>query len=1232
MNPFAFFTYEFSKNLALAKAKLYKSSLDWLKLRYDKLDLKLTENLPYNSLAPISDADIGNDYQKALDWALRNRKEKNIRNIALTGPYGSGKSSILNTYIKNCQAADLRFLNISLATFKEETPGETKKHDELMRLIELSILQQIFYKEADDKIPDSRFKRIKSISRKGLWLITCSVILFSISIVYLISPDILKEFFNDSLSTSNVTILRYISLFLVIIGGFIFIYKSIRTIQSVKIDKLNIHSAEIKINDKVDKSILNHHLDEILYFFEVAKYSVVVIEDLDRFQQTEIFTKLREINLLINNSEKIKENVVFIYAVRDDMFTGSNERTKFFDFIIPVIPVINPSNSGEKLLEKRIAHNFNISDNLIGNVSLFVDDMRLVHNIFNEYYLYHQKLNKGLDQDKLLSIIVYKNLFPDDFVKLSNNTGVLYAALNSRLNYINSVNSLLDQQMEALKLEIKHLEEVVIKDVKELRFMYLLFYSTSLPGFVSFRIGTINKTPVEMAEEDNFNHLVNGTAKYMYNSYGSSTNTTIPLQFTNIEKSVDNNYTYAERVKQIKDIQDGRINTLKQKIADLQKEKLNNRGKRISELIDKANIEIEVEQGKQKQLLSVLLRNGYINEDYLDYVSIFYEGSLSKSDHQFLINVKTKVASEFDFKLDKISNLIRKIDPLDFEREYALNFALVDFLLTNEGYTSTQEHLFKKLADGSATSTAFIDQYIDRSIAIGSFIKILTTTWRDLWKAIEANSTLTDERKEEYFKLLMRYAEVEDLNRIKTTFHSLQTRMEKHPDILNFIDDTARIKQIIKDLSLTLREIKFEDSPGELLDFVYEGNFYALNIHMVSSYFQRNTNTTGTDFNTKNYYAIIQAGGKMLQYINDNINLYVQNIYLKIPENISEEITPLVQLLNHEKLSIENKVALINQVQTKVNDLEIINEIAVRKLLLKESKVLATWENLISFYSSNESQFGDELYAFLEADGNAAELSKQKISDDVKSEEGKNAVRNAFTNELLLSDDISDKTYDLLLGSISWRYEDLAISSLSEEKLLMLIKRDKLVFTPSMFKAIRHDFINMHIKFIEANFEDFIEVVANCELNTEDVKLVLLSSKLSNEQKQKALNAVSEELYINTSEIKRIMADLILQGDFQVSEAVLKSILVNQFITVQHRIKVFNMLNDKVPNNYFDTFLTELGDPYSEITIRNKRPLLDDTKFNLKLVEVLRGRNYISNFDYDKKGIRVYTFRKDDES
>ena len=170
---------------------------------------------------------------------------------------------------------------------------------------------------------------------------------------------------------------------------FLIIFKSSRALKSLAIKKLNISNAEIEIESGISKSILNNHIDEILYFFEVTDYNVVIIEDLDRFEQTEVFTKLREINLLINNSKKIANVVVFIYAIKDDMFRDK-DRTKFFDFMIPIIPVINSSNSNEKLLDIVKKNKYKISTDLLDDISLFIDDMRLLYNIhlqFSSNYL-----------------------------------------------------------------------------------------------------------------------------------------------------------------------------------------------------------------------------------------------------------------------------------------------------------------------------------------------------------------------------------------------------------------------------------------------------------------------------------------------------------------------------------------------------------------------------------------------------------------------------------------------------------------------------------------------------------------------------------------------------------------------------------------------------------------------------------------------------------------------------
>ncbi|MDF4350828.1 ATP-binding protein, partial [Vibrio parahaemolyticus] len=162
---------------------------------------------------------------------------------------------------------------------------------------------------------------------------------------------------------------------------------------------------------------------------------LVIIEDLDRFDNTDIFVTLREINGLVNANSGVKRHIRFLYALRDDIFANT-ERTKFFEFIIPVIPIINSSNSIDMVLKigARLALNEGLDRQFLREVSRYLNDLRLIQNIFNEYSIYVDNLKTDgeylLDANKLLAVLIYKNVYPRDFEKLHRGEGTLAAILN----------------------------------------------------------------------------------------------------------------------------------------------------------------------------------------------------------------------------------------------------------------------------------------------------------------------------------------------------------------------------------------------------------------------------------------------------------------------------------------------------------------------------------------------------------------------------------------------------------------------------------------------------------------------------------------------------------------------------------------------------------------------------------------------------------------------------------
>ena len=89
-----------------------------------------------------------------LKFALQQRDS---RNIAVTGHYGSGKSSVVNTSISELGKDD-KVLRISMSTFSLRSENKPQDDNHYSGDVEYKIVQHLLYKCDKNKIPHSGFK------------------------------------------------------------------------------------------------------------------------------------------------------------------------------------------------------------------------------------------------------------------------------------------------------------------------------------------------------------------------------------------------------------------------------------------------------------------------------------------------------------------------------------------------------------------------------------------------------------------------------------------------------------------------------------------------------------------------------------------------------------------------------------------------------------------------------------------------------------------------------------------------------------------------------------------------------------------------------------------------------------------------------------------------------------------------------------------------------------------
>lgn len=1130
------------------------------------------EKITINPLTPEVITDKGSQSYKTVKEISAAINHDDIKNIAVTGPYGSGKSSILKTLTEDFKK-DRKYLSISLATLKSGlenqdarnegdatetdnsiTKGTSKENEELNRKIEYSIVQQLIYRESTDDLPNSRIKKIVHTKPIELFWKPLACIGFILALWKLFSPTwpiidtLTKEIPELGEILIDVFCLLYVLTFL-----YCCIRGLIKSYSNSKLNKLNLKDGEIEI--KENSSIFNKHLDEIIYFFQATKYNVVIIEDLDRYETTDIFLKLRELNLILNNAySTVGRKITFIYAIRDDMFKDT-DRTKFFDYITTVIPVINYSNSKEKLTKALRAKgykvekdgDFEIED--IEDIAFFIDDMRLLKNIVNEFDQYWKKLGSNgkshqLKPSKLLAIITYKNFYPEEFVKLHRREGRVYTCLSNKPKYIDFALKTIEDKLALLAKEEEALKQTSYLSIDELRSVYAEKARPRIRTYCSnvIYLSDNKQRKVEdvLTNIELFIKLWNDDYFYPNDPrYGSSSK--IALNRIEIERQINSKHSFLERIKALQDS----VSELTKKKREVEMSKSKIRSLTISELCSSYSVQRnnEYKNAELKELEDVFIQNGYIGEDYYDYISYFYDDIISRDDHDFILATKIDKSVGYEYHLDKPKDVVTNMRLPLFRNQAAMNFDIIDYLITDRDNEEKLNILIETIKDNQ-TKNDFLEEYYNNTANPLLFFAKLYGEHKDwLWShCINRANSGNQSLMVAYFRVCdkesMTTDEIQWLNNHFDLIETLHSQM-----------DISDFNELIKDC----RFIKINNKRADLLDYIICNMLYQINTDNLVVI----ANHLGHAPVSKEELTLTRILGlnnrEVSDYILGNLGICITQFSDRAKNESAES---LLIILNDTSIDEAQKRKYLSQQENAISNLSDIETEEMTNLSMNLNIVSGSWDNVIDYYDSYK--WNDTLATYINK--RAPEIGETEISVT----ENADLINHILTN-------IPASSLQYLSGSLK-AYDFNTLENIEE------------------FDA------------------DNIERLFDSNFNTAQIRTIINRCKR---------HVILESPKIGMVVVRGYLKD---SWDLDVEKLIAAS---NSITDIETKLKLFASIlrRTDIEDSIITRLINILPEEYHQLNDKGKRVKLEAAEHNIMLADALKARDYISS--YTLKGDRI---------
>ena len=1214
------------------------------KYKLFEVDSMEDKNIFDVSFAPTSNAediDIYSDYFESLlsdsqdtDTYMRNR------NIAVIGSYGSGKSSIIKTYFKDYN----NVLYVSLGSYIENSSNSNdsirsnnndnktvyKPSADDMDKIETSILQQILYSKEPSKLPLSRINRIDyDYINVDNCINSISIIITSLLILFFL----LMNYDSFSLLIVNtLSMILFFILFLVISIFLFFIVKIIiESVSNFKFNKIKINGVELDTEES-DISVLNRNIDELIHFFKQTEYDIVIFEDIDRLNNClKVFSKLKEINIIINNSLNSSNNdnktIRFIYAIGDKVFENAEERTKFFDGIISIVPYTGSRASIDLFMKD----NNKFNKDLLKVICKYVDNPRVAKDIIIEYSIFDKILNISdnknskifqQDRDSLLVLSAYKVIYPRKYDLLIRNKGKLAYYLSS------------DFEKDYTKYYIEYDNNKIV-ELNKIKNTIKGFNVNFDKYFIDYIYNDINNNSPEKPKEiynANTNELIctfpelkecdytileniMNNEIYILCEFGKKLSESIV--FNNIPKTdFINLLKFSSMYSNVDDI-DNDINNHQKKINNFNINKSFYRDKIFSFLDSKdynslpEDYKIVSMKDDDKQLFILnefekfIIMNRLLSSTY-KYLMVKNHGTtLTHNDYELIKLIENDEKIKYNKKVDNVKEVLDNLSKYDFNNDsICIKEIFREILRHFQLYEDCIEIFFSNLSD---VKMNFLIKFDKDNIANNCYKNL--SYCENIIDYIEISNY-----SKSYDNIIARI-----IYQLRNPSDKVRNHIEKYlgnkKNIeMFFVKYNNYICPYIGDYNINFLQNKFVVSNKyyDFYDILEKYGLLSFNYNLLNSF----ARIKKYKFN-KN---------KILETVFSNVD---DNILVAMfEENIDDALnmissSEILQKDNEKELiSLIEKYCLTdNQIEKIIsfekNCIKDISSFGYYELLKKYNKIGVSFNNVNSLYISNNNVLDNYIIDFVIR--NIEILTGNYTSyHDYES----------LFDDLYESDNIEIDIFKKLIDStFSNMHYYTWVSNMNVEKNKYLIEKKHIFNSNGLFSninkiIIKDELDDQHkILYLKYSFNYIKKTNYKEEM---DATTLTYLSMICVDNMQDLLDYLYQYDYLFDDDIYQNIFSIVIDNDISISSDKLYKIICNDNILGINKVRLFNKYNDLL-FDYLSELLPLFGSEYKDI-INNKRKkkLLFDEE-NLKFAIFLKKKKIIRDYSVaDKKILLLY--------